>query len=81
MCIRDRGGIVAFVTSKGTMDKQNSSVRKYIAERAELIGAIRLPNNAFLANAGTQVTTDIIFLQKREKLIDVSMPEADSRCV
>ena len=72
------GGIVAFVTSKGTMDKQNSSVRKYIAERAELIGAIRLPNNAFLANAGTQVTTDIIFLQKREKLIDVSMPEADS---
>ena len=72
------GGIVAFVTSKGTMDKQNSSVRKYIAERAELIGAIRLPNNAFLANAGTQVTTDIIFLQKREKLIDVIMPEADS---
>ena len=72
------GGIVAFVTSKGTMDKQNPSVRKYIAERAELIGAIRLPNNAFLANAGTQVTTDIIFLQKREKLIDVSMPEADS---
>lgn len=72
------GGIVAFVTSKGTMDKQNSSVRKYIAERAELIGAIRLPNNAFYANAGTKVTTDIIFLQKREKLIDVSMPEADS---
>ena len=72
------GGIVAFVTSKGTMDKQNPNVRKYIAERAELIGAIRLPNNAFLANAGTQVTTDIIFLQKREKLIDVSMPEADS---
>lgn len=72
------GGIVAFVTSKGTMDKQNSSIRKYIAERAELIGAIRLPNNAFYANAGTKVTTDIIFLQKREKLIDVSMPEADS---
>ena len=72
------GGIVAFVTSKGTMDKQNPNVRKYIAERAELIGAIRLPNNAFYANAGTQVTTDIIFLQKREKLIDVSMPEADS---
>lgn len=60
------------------MDKQNPNVRKYIAERAELIGAIRLPNNAFYANAGTQVTTDIIFLQKREKLIDVSMPEADS---
>ena len=59
------GGIVAFITSKGTMDKQNPSVRKYIAERAELIGAIRLPNNAFLANAGTQVTTDILFLQKR----------------
>ncbi|MFQ9908249.1 MAG: helicase-related protein [Acutalibacter sp.] len=72
------GGIVAFITSKGTLDKQNPSVRKYIAERAELIGAIRLPNNAFLANAGTQVTTDILFLQKREKLVDVSLPEADS---
>lgn len=72
------GGLIAFVTSKGTMDKQNPNVRKYIAERAELIGAIRLPNNAFYANAGTKVTTDIIFLQKRDKLIDVSMPEADS---
>ena len=72
------GGIVAFITSKGTLDKQNPSVRKYIAERAELIGAIRLPNNAFLANAGTQVTTDILFLQKREKLVDVSMPAPDS---
>ena len=72
------GGLIAFVTSKGTMDKQNPNDRKYIAERAELIGAIRLPNNAFYANAGTQVTTDIIFLQKREKLIDVSMPETDS---
>ncbi len=72
------GGFVAFITSKGTLDKQNSEVRKYIAERAELIGAIRLPNNAFLANAGTKVTTDVIFLQKRDKLIDVSMPEADS---
>ena len=72
------GGIVAFITSKGTLDKQNSSVRKYIAERAELIGAIRLPNNAFLANAGTQVTTDILFLQKREKLVDVSMPEPNA---
>ena len=72
------GGIVAFITSKGTLDKQNPSVRKYIAERAELIGAIRLPNNAFLANAGTQVTTDILFLQKRERLVDVSLPEADS---
>ena len=69
---------MAFITSKGTLDKQNSEVRKYIAERAELIGAIRLPNNAFLANAGTKVTTDVIFLQKRDKLIDVSMPEADS---
>lgn len=72
------GGIVAFITSKGTLDKQNPSVRKYIAERAELIGAIRLPNNAFLANAGTQVTTDILFLQKREKLVDVSLPEPDT---
>ena len=72
------GGIVAFITSKGTLDKQNSSVRKYIAERAELIGAIRLPNNAFLANAGTQVTTDILFLQKREKLVDVSLPEPNA---
>lgn len=72
------GGIVAFITSKGTLDKQNPSVRKYIAERAELIGAIRLPNNAFLANAGTQVTTDILFLQKREKLVDVSTPAPDS---
>ena len=72
------GGIVAFITSKGTLDKQNPSVRKYIAERAELIGAIRLPNNAFLANAGTQVTTDILFLQKREKLVDVSLPESNA---
>ena len=73
------GGIVAFVTSKGTMDKKNPDVRKYIAQRAELIGAIRLPNNAFLANAGTQVTTDVIFLQKREKLIDVSVPDENTR--
>ncbi|HJB97441.1 MAG TPA: DEAD/DEAH box helicase family protein, partial [Candidatus Acutalibacter pullicola] len=72
------GGIVAFISSKGTLDKQNPSVRKYIAERAELIGAIRLPNNAFLTNAGTQVTTDILFLQKREKLVDVSMPEPNA---
>lgn len=62
------GGIIAFVTSKGTLDKANSSVRRYLAQRANLLGAIRLPNNAFLANAGTQVTTDILFLQKREKL-------------
>lgn len=65
------GGIIAFITSKGTMDKSNSSVRKYIAQRVELIGAIRLPNNAFQANAGTQVTSDIIFLKKRESLIDI----------
>ncbi len=65
------GGIVAFITSKGTMDKQSSEVRKYIAQRAELLGAIRLPNNAFKANAGTEVTSDIIFLQKRDRAIDI----------
>ena len=65
------GGIVAFITSKGTMDKQSPEVRKYIAQRAELLGAIRLPNNAFRANAGTEVTSDIIFLQKRDRAIDV----------
>lgn len=62
------GGIVTFVTSKGTLDKENSSVRKYLAERANLIGAIRLPNTVFKANANTDVTTDIIFLQKRERV-------------
>ncbi|MFQ9978450.1 helicase-related protein [Clostridium cadaveris] len=62
------GGIIAFITSKGTMDKENNSVRKYIAERAELIGAIRLPNTAFKSNANTDVTADIIFLQKRERV-------------
>ena len=60
------GGIIAFITSKGTMDKKNSAVRRYIAQRADLIGAIRLPNNAFTSNAGTQVTSDILFLQKRD---------------
>lgn len=60
------GGIIAFITSKGTLDKRNPAVRKYIAQRADLIGAIRLPNNAFTANAGTQVTSDILFLQKRD---------------
>jgi hypothetical protein len=65
------GGIIAFITSKGTMDKQNPEVRKYIAQRAELLGAVRLPNNTFLANAGTEVTADIIFLQKRDRLIDI----------
>ncbi len=66
------GGVVAFVTSKGTLDKQNSSVRKYLSERAELLGAIRLPNNAFKSNAGTEVTADIIFLKKRERPIDIT---------
>jgi hypothetical protein len=65
------GGIIAFITSKGTMDKQNPEVRKYIAQRAELLGAVRLPNNAFLANAGNEVTTDILFLQKRDRVMDV----------
>ena len=65
------GGIVAFITSKGTMDKQSPEVRKYIAQRAELLGAVRLPNNAFRANAGTEVTSDIIFLQKRDRAIDI----------
>ena len=65
------GGIVAFITSKGTMDKQSPEVRKYIAQRAELLGAIRLPNTAFKANAGTEVTSDIIFLQKRDRAIDI----------
>ena len=60
------GGVIAYITSKGTLDKENNSFRKYIAQRADLIGAIRLPNNAFSRNAGTRATTDIIFLQKRE---------------
>lgn len=64
------GGVVAFITSKGTMDKQNPDVRRYLAQRAELLGAIRLPNNAF-KNAGTEVTSDIIFLQKRDSPLDV----------
>lgn len=62
------GGVVAFITSKGTLDKTNPKVREYLAKRADLIGAIRLPDNAFKANAGTEVTADIVFLQKREKL-------------
>jgi N12 class adenine-specific DNA methylase len=66
------GGIVAFITSKGTLDKENPMVRKYIAQRADLLGAIRLPNNAFKANAGTEVTADIIFLQKRDRIIDIA---------
>ena len=65
------GGVIAFITSKGTMDKQSPEVRKYIAQRAELLGAIRLPNTAFRANAGTEVTSDILFLQKRERPIEI----------
>ena len=65
------GGVVAFVTSRYTMDKQSPEVRKYLAQRAELLGAIRLPNNAFRANAGTDVVSDIIFLQKRDRPIDI----------
>ena len=65
------GGIIAYITSKGTMDKASPDVRRYIAQRAELLGAIRLPNNAFKANAGTEVTSDILFLQKREHPIDI----------
>ena len=65
------GGVMALVTSKGTMDKENSNVRKYIAQRAELLGAIRLPNNTFKGNAGTEVVSDILFLQKRDRLIDI----------
>ncbi|WP_329382607.1 N-6 DNA methylase [Anaerofustis sp. HA2171] len=65
------GGVMALVTSKGTMDKENSNVRKYIAQRAELLGAIRLPNDTFKGNAGTEVVSDILFLQKRDRLIDI----------
>ena len=65
------GGVVAFITSKGTMDKENPSVRKYIAQRADLLGAIRLPNNTFKAAAGTEVTSDILFLQKRGGMTDL----------
>ena len=65
------GGVLALVTSKGTMDKDNPSVRKYIAQRAELLGAIRLPNDTFKGNAGTEVVSDILILQKRDRLIDI----------
>ena len=65
------GGIIAFITSKGTMDKGDPSVRKYIAQRADLLGAIRLPDNTFKKNAGTETTADIIFLQKRESITDI----------
>ena len=65
------GGVVAFITSKGTMDKASPEVRKYIAQRAELLAAVRLPDNTFKANAGTEVTSDILFLQKRDRVADV----------
>ncbi len=65
------GGVMALVTSKGTMDKTNSAVRKYIAQKADLLGAIRLPNNTFKGNAGTEVVSDILFLQKRDRLVDI----------
>ena len=65
------GGVMALITSKGTMDKENPAVRKYIAQRADLLGAIRLPNNTFKGNAGTEVVSDILILQKRDRLIDL----------
>ena len=65
------GGVVAFITSKGTMDKASPEIRKYIAQRAELLGAVRLPDNTFRANAGTEVTSDILFLQKRDRIADI----------
>ena len=65
------GGVIAFITSKGTLDKENPNVRKYIAQRADLLGVIRLPNDTFKAAAGTEVTSDIIFLQKRDRLVDI----------
>ena len=65
------GGIVAVITSKGTMDKRSPEVRRYLAQRTELLGAVRLPNNAFKANAGTEVTSDILFFRKRERPMEV----------
>lgn len=65
------GGVVAFITSKGTMDKASPEIRKYIAQRAELLGAVRLPDSTFRANAGTEVTSDILFLQKRDRIADI----------
>ena len=67
------GGVVAFITSKGTLDKQNDNARRLIAEKAEFLGAVRLPNNAFKANAGTDVTSDIIFLQKRTEPVEITL--------
>lgn len=64
------GGVIAFITSSGTMDKKNPAIRKYIAQRAELLGAVRLPNDTFKKNAGTEVTSDILFLQKRDRMVE-----------
>ena len=65
------GGVMALITSKGTMDKANPSVRKYIAQRADLLGAVRLPNNTFQSNAGAEVVSDVLFLQKRDRIVDI----------
>ena len=67
------GGVMALITSKGTMDKENSAVRKYIAQRADLLGAIRLPNNTFKGNAGAEVVSDILILQKRDRIVDIEL--------
>ena len=70
------GGIIAFITSKGTLDQKNPEFRKYLAQRADLVGAIRLPNTAFKRNAGTEATSDIIILQKRDRLLgDNEIPD------
>lgn len=74
------GGVVAFVTSTGTLDKEDTKVRQMLAQKAELMGAVRLPNNAFWKNAGTPTTTDIIFLKKREKPLNISEMAADKSC-
>ena len=68
------GGIMAFITTSGTMDKKSESVRRYLAARCDLIGAVRLPNNAFTAQAGTTVTSDILFLQKRGRVLEQDAP-------
>ena len=74
------GGVIAFITSKGTLDKQSDDVRRYIAERADFLGAVRLPDTAFKANAGTEVTSDIIFLQKRDEAIQLDNDNLPSWC-
>lgn len=68
------GGIIAFITSSGTLDKASGNVRRYIAQRCELIGAVRLPSDTFRQSAGTEVTSDILFLQKRERMADRDEP-------